>query len=254
MIDVIINIGFLYKPNITITLKHFVYIILLAIAITSCNVNDIVGSGVVITESRPITEFSELYVQGNYNVHIKQGNNYKLFLKMDDNLLDNTITEINGDELQIISNYEVRNSRAKDIYITVKKLDRIELIGSTTLINSNVFRVKSLKIISEGSCDLDLHVHASTVSLNLSGNSKAKLIGTSAYFDVDISGYGHLNSLGLFSDNVILKLSGSVSSKVFSANYLDVNISGDGQVYYKGTPELKVNSSRDTMVLPIKKM
>jgi hypothetical protein len=217
-------------------------------------VNKIVGSGEVITESRPITEFSELYIQGNYNIHIKQGNNYKLFLKMDDNLLDNTITEINGDELRIISNYEVLNSKAIDIYITVKKLDRIELVGSNTLMNSNIFTVRSLKIISDGTCDLNLHINTSTVSLNLSGNSKAKLIGISAYFDVDISGNGDLNSLGLFSDNVILNMSGLVSSKVFSANFLDVNISGDGQVYFKGTPELNVNSPRDSMVLPIKNM
>ncbi|MCK5787933.1 MAG: DUF2807 domain-containing protein [Chlamydiia bacterium] len=234
-----------------ITLKN-IFFLLLAISFSSCNVNTIVGSGRVITESRPITEFSDIYVQGDYILHIKQGNSYKLFLKMDDNLLDNTSTEIEGDELQIISNSNVLNSSAKDIYITVKKLDRIKLVGSVDLTNSNIFTVNSLTIISEGVCNLDLHVLSNIVSLNLSGSSKVKLIGVSDYLDVEMAGYGTLNSLGLFCDNVTLELSGAVSSKVFSKNYLDVVINGAGRVYYKGTPELIVESSRNGMVLPLK--
>ena len=233
-------------------LKSFTYIIMLAIALVSCNVNTVIGSGVVITESRPITEFSEVYIQGDYILHFKQGNNYKLFLKMDDNLLDNTITEINGDELRIISNSNVLKSTAKDIYITVKKLDRIKLVGSIVLINPSVFTVNSLKIISEGVSDLDLHIYSNRLSLNLSGSSNVKLIGVSGNLDVEMSGYGNLNSLGLFCNNVALELSGAVSSKVFSKNYLDVDISGAGQVYYKGTPKLNIETSRNGMVLPIK--
>ena len=233
------------------TLKNIIFL-LLAISFSSCNVNTIVGSGKVITESRPITEFSELYVQGEYTIHVKQGNSYKLFLKMDDNLLDNTSTEIDGDELQIISNSNVLSSRAKDIYITVKKLDRIRLVGSVDLINSNVFSVNSLSIISEGICNINLHVHSNIVSLNLSGSSNVRIIGISNNLDVDMAGYGTLNSLGLFCDNVTLDLSGAVSSKVFSKNYLDVDINGAGRVYYKGTPELIIESSRNGMVLPLK--
>lgn len=228
------------------------FFLVLAISFNSCNVNSIVGSGIIITESRPITEFSEVYVQGDYTLHIKQGNRYKLFLKMDDNLLDNTITEIEGDKLQIISNSSVLRSSAKDIYITVKDLNRIKLVGAVDLTNSNVFSVNSLSIISEGICNIDLHVHSNIVSLKLSGSSNVKIIGISNNLDVDMAGYGTLNSLGLFCDNVTLNLSGAVSSKVFSKKYLDVDINGAGQVYYKGTPELIIETSRKGKVLPLR--
>jgi|LGVD01.1.fsa_nt_gb hypothetical protein len=236
-------------------LKHsFVlfFTALTAIIFTSCNIKGIVGSGIVTTETRPITEFSRIDIEGSYDVIIKQGNSYKLFLKMDDNLLDNTITEINGDKLYIRSTSNVLDSKKSEIYITVKDIDRVAMRGAVNLTTANAFNLNKLSVISSGACDIDLNLYSNALRLNLTGSNNVEVKGSSHSMDIVISGYGDLNTLDYLCENVYLDISGAVFSKVYAKDYLDVNISGAGEVSYKGNPELVKESSGITRISSIK--
>ena len=232
----------------------YIYLLAFISILGSCDVDSIVGSGVVATESRPITEFNSIYIEGSYNLNIRQGDSYKLFLKMDDNLLDNTITEIDGDVLHIKNISSVLHSSANDIYVTVKDIDNITLVGSINLSNSNVLTLTNFSVIGAGSCDIDMNIHSNSIFLELAGSSKVNLKGVTHSLDIEMAGYGDFNSLDLYSENVTLNISGAVSSKVFSKDYLDVNISGTGKVFYKGNPVLIKETSRNGRVLPLKSL
>lgn len=218
----------------------------------SCNVDGIIGSGVVATESRPITEFTSINIEGNYKLNIKQGKTFKLFLKMDNNLLDNTSTEIEGDVLHIYNKSRVSHSSSNEVYVTVKNIDNITMVGSIDLISSNVITIPSLSIVGAGACNIDMNIHSNSITLELAGSNNVNLKGVTHSLDLDMAGYGDFNSLELYSENVSLDLSGAVSSKVSSKDFLDVNISGTGKVYYKGNPELIQETSRNGRVLPLK--
>lgn len=231
----------------------YIYFLVFISVLYSCDGDGIVGSGVVTTESRPITEFNSIYIEGNYKLNIKQGNSFKLFLKMDDNLLDNTSTEIDGGLLYIKNMSSVKKSNAKEIYVTVKNIDNITMVGSIDLIISSVITLPSLSLVSAGSCDIDMNIHSNSLHFELAGSNNVYLKGITHTLDLEMAGYGDFNSLELYSENVSIDISGAVSSKVFSKDYLDVKISGTGKVFYKGNPELIKETSRNGRVIPLKK-
>ncbi len=230
----------------------YIYLLVFITILGSCNIDGIEGSGVVITESRPITEFTSISIGGKYKLNIKQGNNYKLFLKMDDNLLDNIVTEIEGDILYINNISSVKHSNANEIYVTVKNIEKITMVGSIDLISSNVIAVTRLNVVGAGACDIDMNINSNSISLELAGSNSVNLRGITQSLDLDMAGYGDFNSLDLYSESVSLDLSGSISSTVFSKDYLDVDISGTGEVFYKGNPELIKETSRNGSVIRIK--
>jgi hypothetical protein len=209
-----------------------------SILLLSCNDKNIVGNGDVVTESRSITEFNSVKVEGDFVIHLQQGNNCNVFLKMDKNLLNNTVTNIEGDVLHIKSVLNVLHYSSNDIYIIASKLRHVDLIGNNVVDCVNSINVSSFDINSIGLTELNLKVHANFVSLKLEGSSIINISGVSNRLNVDMLGLGSLNTLSLFSKSVVLNLNGMVSSKVFVSEYFDVDVDGAGVVEYKGNPEI----------------
>ncbi|MEN8138005.1 MAG: head GIN domain-containing protein [Bacteroidota bacterium] len=224
--------------KVTLLIVRFVILTVFIASFSECRVNGIEGSGIVTTETRPITEFSKLNIAGNYNIVIRQGKRSELSLKMDDNLLDNVSTDISGDVLYIKNLNQVLNSRETSIYITVKKLDEVQLNGKIDFSTSNILSRKHFTLNSRGSCNVDLDIHTNSLRLDLVGNNNVTISGNSHSLNAVLSGFGEFNSLDYFCENVYLDITGAIDSKVYAKDFLKVRMSGAGRVLYKGNPEV----------------
>ncbi len=71
----------------------------------------------------------------------------------------------------------------------------------------------------------------------LTGSGEIELWGIAQVGDLNISGSGKIKALHLEQDECSASITGSGDMYVFVYDYLDVNITGSGNIFYRGNPQ-----------------
>jgi hypothetical protein len=205
----------------------------------------VVGSGTIITEERPLSNFTNIQVEGCYNVIITQDTFQKVMIKTDDNIMPDVKTEVSGGKLRIFFSDRYRNYEPTSItvYISSSLIEDIGLAGSGTIRSTNQLKSKSPHYKISGSGNINLSVVAGTIETAISGSGNIDLKGSASSAKHGISGSGNVNALNLISTDVEVKISGSGNCFINAATSLDVNINGSGTVQYKGTPQTHISGN-----------
>ena len=199
----------------------------------------IVGNGVVQSQERDIKSFSRLEIGGNFNLFLKQGRKPALKFEMDENLFDNLQVNQYGKTLSIQTERNVIRAKKKNIYLTVRDLEKMDLSGAIKCTTQEVLKIPSLVVIGSGAVELNMELQSKQIKLDLSGASNCQLQGKTKLLTLTLAGAGDFNALDLISDEVSIDLSGAGSAKVFAQDKLDVQISGVGSVKYRGDPVIE---------------
>lgn len=227
----------------------------------------ITGNGNVITEKRQMFSFNAIDSKSTFNVYIEQDSVYEVEVQAESNLIPYIQTKVNGNELIITTNENLKENYPINVYVKTPTLNSIVLSGSgivqsDTIVTEN-FSVKlsgsgnmNGAIISPlsnavltGSGNINYYVESNNLSTAISGSGAINLIGTATTTSNIISGSGNLNAFSLLSDNVQATISGSGNIYVNALKQLNVTISGSGDVYYLGDPILNVNISGSGSVI-----
>ena len=108
-----------------------------------------------------------------------------------------------------------------------------------------------LDISGSGDIQLD-SLDASDVNAKISGSGSIT-VASHVVIDhesVKISGSGSVNTLDMQAIDADVEISGSGNCKLYVLEHLYVNISGSGDVLYKGTPAITFNGSGSGTVRP----
>ena len=242
--------------------------LILFISLTACN-NGIStftgngpmvkGSGNVITENRDATEnFSKLTARGSVNVFLKKGDEQKIAIEAEDNILPLVIVEIKNGELIARTEGSMRTKKGVDIHITYKDLLSITSSGSTDVKVASTLSGKSISLSSSGSSDLivdsidtkDLEVKSSGSSdilikqvltnnlvASLSGASDVRITGITTNLKASTSGSSDLYAGELSATTADLSSSGSSDIKVRVSDKLTAKASGSSDIHYHGNPK-----------------
>ena len=232
-------------------MKKFTIIIIL-LAFTA-NVNaqwygkKIKGNGNVVTETRNVSDYSQIAVAGSFDVKLIAGKEGKLIIKGEDNLLEYLITEVKDGKLKIKWEKGININTTKELLVTVpfEDIEAVSLAGSGDVFSEDTIKTDNLKVALAGSGDVKLIINASSISSAVSGSGDIKLMGSSENLKCAIAGSGDINGYELASDNVEVSIAGSGDIKVNAKENLKARISGSGDVYYKGNPrqDVKVSGS-----------
>ena len=79
-------------------IKRIFLLIVIAFALNSC-INTIDGNGKVTKEQRAVSSFNKIDISGSYEVLINQGDEERLELEVDENLLEYIETETKNNTL-----------------------------------------------------------------------------------------------------------------------------------------------------------
>lgn len=224
----------------------------------------IYGNGNLVTQEREIDEvFTKIELEDDYDVFIKEGPNYLVTIKTDENLLDLIQTKVNSGKLKLRTTrgYSLRGSEGVKVYVESPEIDKIVLSGSgyieTDTINSEYVDIdisgsgdiyssvisNSLDLNISGSGKIDVDVITQSSDINISGSGSIVLRGLSSTSDINISGSGDVRSYALQQNKCDVTISGSGDVYVDVQQYLDVKISGSGNVNYIGYPAVTTNIS-----------
>lgn len=200
---------------------------MLAIAVftgaSSCKKRVLRGEGPIISETRNLAEFSKVVTNGSEYVTIIKDDVYKVVISGYSSLIPQYETIVRGDKL--ILEYEdrywnVKNSNIK-VEVHTPYVDDVVLNGSGSVYVASGYDQANFYAEISGSGDVTL------------GHSYYERL------DMEINGSGNIDAENAEAASAYARISGSGNIYTWVTDYLSVDISGSGDVYYKGNPRTK---------------
>ncbi|MEO7960556.1 MAG: head GIN domain-containing protein [Ginsengibacter sp.] len=216
-------------------------IIFLSILFGSCGIsigNSYTGNGNIKTETRNVGSFDGIQTSGSIDIEITPGDRPEVSVEDDENILPLIETEVIKGILHVSyrDDVSVRNDHAK-VYVSTPNLQKIISSGSANIVfEEGLTSDKNLEITVRGSGDVDGAIDAPGIIASVSGSGNIKLRGRTRDLQATCSGSGGMNLIGLKSENVKVKVSGSGNAKVFASVHLEARVSGSGDISYGGNP------------------
>lgn len=217
-------------------------------------------NGPEITEARTVSDFSNVEVQSSATVYIIEDSAYSFTATGPQNLVENLIVSIRGNQLLVKDRRCVRGSSrlvinihapqigdinlagSANIYLNKKaaspKTVRFKVSGSGNIITSGKVKTDDLFLSITGSGDIDLETEAVSTHIGITGSGRVYARGSSANCDVDITGSGKSMCADLVVADQYAHISGSGDVWTRADRNLDVDISGSGTVHYYGWPRI----------------
>jgi hypothetical protein len=174
-------------------------------------------------------------------IYIEVGNEEKLVIEAQENLIPYFETTVTGEMLKIKARdgANLNPTAPVNFYLTVKELDTLVLTGSGN-IEAPALRADKFSVELGGSGDIEVAgVTADALEVQISGSGTLRASGGRVgKQEVTISGSGKYEARGLQSNEADVTISGSGSMTINVRQNLEVNISGSGSVRYVGNPRL----------------
>ncbi|MCP4539300.1 MAG: DUF2807 domain-containing protein [Chloroflexi bacterium] len=220
------------------------------------------GSGDIVTEDVPVSDFDRVALDGIGDVIITQQETESLSIETDDNILPYIETKVRNGTLIISLTSEARNKNldptmieisvgmqevaglsiggAGDIFASSLDVDRLQLdVNGAGKINVGELDATELSVgfNGAGSVEVDaLNAEESSVSINGAGD--VSLTGQVERQEIAVNGAGDYHADSLKSQTCNVEVNGAGSVTVWATESLDVRIGGIGNVSYYGNPRL----------------
>lgn len=207
------------------------------------------GDGDVHSETFYLPTISGVKLNGVGEVFIRYGDEQKVVVETDRNLLDHLETSVNNGLWTIEFDRCVKKITRLTVYITVPYVDRVIVSGSGSITGEDDFTGDELEVTLSGSGNIAFRFEGNKVDAALTGSGYIDLFGAADFMNVYVSGSGDVRAFDLLTQECDVYISGSGDVRVSVEDFLKVRISGSGDVLYKGHPELDVDISGSGSVI-----
>lgn len=207
-----------------------------------CNAQSTIkGNGKVVTEKRNTAGYDEINVSGFFDVVLVSGTEGAITLEGEENILPHIKVATEGNILKIYSEKNININTKKNVVLTVpiQEISVLSLSGSGDITTKNPIISPNLKAKLSGSGDLELNIKSSNFDLSLTGSGDVVINGTADNFISKTSGSGDVDAVDLAAKKVTVTISGSGDIKVNCSENLYARVSGSGDIFYKGDPQIK---------------
>ncbi|HEX6279327.1 MAG TPA: head GIN domain-containing protein [Pyrinomonadaceae bacterium] len=181
------------------------------------------GSGNMASETRSVSDFSQIEVSSVFHVEITAQQEYRLEIEADDNLLQHITTEVRNGRLEISLDKRVKTKNPMKVRISAPNIDRIDASGASFVDLSNLKN--------------------SELTVDTSGASKINVAGETGKLIVDVSGASRIDAGSLSAQTANVDASGASHVSVNVVNELIADASGASRVTYSGSPSVTRNTS-----------
>lgn len=197
-------------------------LLLCTLSLTACtrvfNFQTVRGSGNIVTESRDVSGFSAIALDGIGNVTVEVADEESLTIEAEDNIIENMTFEVRGSTLHIGSkpNTNLNPTEPVEIVVTMMELEALEINGSGNITAENIL--------------------AEEFQAVLRGSGTIITSGSADSVDIQLDGSGNIYCKDLLSAMAKVKINGSGNVTVYASEQIDIGISGSGNVVYSGDP------------------
>ena len=191
-----------------------------------------------IEKTFDVDEFTRIFLRGPYEVHLRQTNRCGLTVLAKESYLDRLEVSSRGGALNIeLDGKNFRKTKAIEVYINFKDLEKLEIEGAVDLTCENQIRTDNLKIEFEGAGNVELDVEAAKIIAEIAGVGNFEIEGETDYHKVEFDGIGSYDAKDLRSKYTIVESNGIGSVSVYASNKFKGEATGIGSVDYYGDPD-----------------
>ncbi len=230
-----------------------------SVLMSSCKKID-ASKGTPVENSVSLSGFSGIDLAMSANLTYTEGNETSITVKSTEKIFEKMNIEVDNGilEFDFKNGYIIKNADQIEIIVTAPDVNSVYLSGSGKLdatfdalitkskanisvsgsgnLTANNITATNLDISISGSGALNgRNLLATTSEVSISGSGNVELEGSASTNDIRVSGSGSFNGYNYIADDTSIKVSGSGLGKVTANKSLDINISGSGSVFYKGT-------------------
>lgn len=199
------------------------------------------GNGNITTVTRTTSDYEGIKCAGSFDYVLVAGEEGKITLEGESNLLDYIITEVKDGNLIVKTENHINLSPSwnKTVKITIpfKDINQVSLAGSGDLWNEDKITSNNLKVALAGSGDVVLNIEASTVESSLAGSGDLTLKGKTNSLEARVAGSGDFHGFDLQSNNTDVSVAGSGDAQVVCNGSLKARVAGSGDIKYTGNPK-----------------
>src|SRR4030042_4122030 len=204
------------------------------------------SAGQTVKETRDVKGFTSVGFGIAGNLYIKIGPQFKVELEGEKGDLDEVITELSGERLQIKhDNWRFQFREKVTVYVTMPEIDGLGVSGSGKAEILDAVKGEDLDLSVSGSGNLftsDLSVE--NLECHISGSGNIKLGGGNAKdTEVSISRSGNFNGEMAKCETMEVHVSGSGNCTCQVTGSLEASVSGSGNVTYTGNPRIDARVS-----------
>jgi hypothetical protein len=183
--------------------------------IAGCHVGGIMGNGHVVTDTRPVSDFSEIEANGGFRIEWHSGPP-SLTITTDQNLLQYITTENEDHRLRLHSRGNLWPSHHINVVISSTSRSGAKLTGAAQL-TANQLSGPNFAVESTGA-------------------AKVQLDGKVDDLITDMTGASKLDAASLQTRTAEISSTGASKAEVAVSESLKVSITGAGKVVYSGNP------------------
>ncbi len=206
------------------------------VKISSAFFPSVQGSGKIVTETRTLKPYKTLEIQTVADVEVTQGDLPSFRIEGDDNILAVIHAEVKDNKLIISSDHSYSSPKGVKVRITVPTLEGVDIEGAGSLKTMNSLTASKFNASIEGSGDIDADITAAHIKSEISGAGDVTLRGTADFYEAEVAGSGSIHAFDLKAKKGSISISGSGDGEVNCSEALDAEVSGSGEIFYKGEP------------------
>ena len=195
------------------------------------------GNGNIKTEDRQVSNFKNVEVGGAAKVLVSQGDHPSVKLEGDENLLPYMEVNQEGDKIYVREKpgYNLRPTHDIRVYITAPVYNSIDASGACDIIGqTKISNSENLEMHVSGAGDIKMEIDAPKLTAEVTGSGSIYLKGQTKEVSLDLTGAGHAYCYELLAESAKVGISGAGSAEVYASVKLDAEVSGAGDVKYKG--------------------
>ncbi len=202
--------------------------------------NLVQGNKQVIKKDTTLQAFQSIEVEGTIDVELRRDSVFGMTIEAESNIIPLFEAKVNEGKLIIRTKRGVgfnANTQPK-IYLSLPGFNGLYLHGASTLTSrDSSWVLDDLDIEISGASDLNLWFSARDLDISVSGASEMSLGGQADKLDTDISGNATMKAFKLVCKQAEVEVNGVGELELHVTESLKANVSGNGDVAYKGSPK-----------------
>ncbi|MEY2503118.1 MAG: hypothetical protein QOI07_3452 [Verrucomicrobiota bacterium] len=193
-----------------------------ALSLGGCHLTGIRGNGHLVTENRPVTEFTSVEAEGAFDIEWVPGPS-SCTIRTDENLLRHVETSMNGKKLVLEWHGQLHPTHGMKVKLSSASMSGARLTGAVRM---TATRLSGNGFYLEGTGATRVTVDGAVNELMATMSGASKLLADSLQVKI-----------------AAVSISGAGKAEVSASDVLKVAISGAGKVTYSGNPAIEKHIS-----------
>jgi hypothetical protein len=199
-------------------------------------------TGPVISKDFDLAPFEGVSLVSSFDVSIEYGQQQQVTITGSEEFFEKLDLKVEKGVLFLgmkKGKYSKLNLKAK---IVIPRLSFGEIVGSGDMLISNFSNLVDLKLRLSGSGDItatkELYVK-NNLEVQITGSGNVQINGSAQHSTISVTGSGECKAADFKTNSNLTRITGSGNVEINATKEVEVQLSGSGDLYYKGNPNIQ---------------